>query len=156
MKHQVSYAVTKGVMELIASGAGTADFTSFGLSDEDYGILTGNRQWVPADRVTIERTMNVLLYGIMDISGTSRFAISAEYLAAAIAVFVQPQNIMVACEWAAVAPANSSLAEAEKSLETEAIPGSQIFALVLQCKAEPNTFKDRFEQRTTLEVLTEE
>lgn len=157
MRHAVSHKIAIGAMNLIANGAGSADFTAFQLSDEDYGLLTGNKQWVAGDRSIIDRVMTVLLFGIMDIIGVDRFRLSTEYKAAAIAIFVQPQNTMVACAWCADLAANASLVNGEKPLEADKGKPEELFGLVLMCM-EPNPveFRTRFEQRTGLEVLTEE
>lgn len=156
MRAKVSYHVVRSAMKLIGQGTGSADFSSFGLSDEDYGILSGKRQWMAGDRTIVSRVMDVLLWGTMDAIQIPRFRISGEYKAAAICVFVQPLNVMIACEWCSQSEVNASLINGEKTLEADPVAPHELFALCLLCMEEnPEQFKLMFEKRTGIEILTE-
>jgi len=157
MKHEVSYAVALGAMNLIANGTSSADFNTFGLSREDYELYAGHKSWTAMDRVTIERVANVIMHGVMDVIGTPRFPVSAEYIAANIAVFVSPTNVQIACSWLARAPSNGDMIEGANSLNSEDATAEQIFALVLECKSHnADVFRTRFEARTGLIVLQDD
>lgn len=152
MKHNVSYKIARGAMRLLAEGTGSADFGAFNLTDEDYALFTGENSWLRPDRPKICQIMDAILWGTMDIIGVPRFPVSAEYLAAAIAVFVSPTNIMPATEWLSQKPVNAAILEDADQLGVEACTPGQLFGLVLMCLSAPNDFKERFELRTGLGV----
>lgn len=149
MKYAVSHKIALGAMRMIADGAGSADFSAFGISVEDYKLFTGEKAWINNNRVVVTRVLEVLLYGVMDIIGTNRFPISAEYLAGCIAMFVNPANVMPCCAWAARPQTNASLIEEEGSLGSEQCTAPQLFSLVQMCLQDnPVEYKARFEKRT--------
>lgn len=69
----------------------------FDLTAEDYEFVTSNRIWISTDRSRARRCVEALVYGTLDYVGYPRFPAPAEFVAAAIATFVHPVNLMTAC-----------------------------------------------------------
>jgi len=144
----LSVVTALGACKLIAEGTGSVDFSTFGLNNDDRKILTGSRLWLAADRPIIDRLINTLIYGVMDVVGVAIFPVSAEYMAAVVAMFVHPTNLMVACQWMDRAQSNADLADgvAVKGAQL-ALPG-QLFALVtLLYSSDISAFRDQFNKR---------
>lgn len=72
---------------------------AFGVTEDDYKLVTGSNPWLGVDRPRVRQVLDMLAAGIMDLTGTARFEMPAEYIAAVVAVFVHPTNCMVACQW---------------------------------------------------------
>jgi len=156
MKYELSVSVAVGAMKLIADGTGSADFNSFGLGEQDYELFTGDKTWNKMDQPIIERCLTVVTYGLQDVIGVPRFAVSAEYTSAIIAMLVHPANQMTACSWAQSAAPNAALANGAPELGRETATPDQLFGLLSQLmEHNPNEFKQRFEKRTGI-VETEE
>ena len=97
-------------------------------------------------------------FGTLELIGLNRFDLPAEYVAAMIAMFVHPSNVMVACRWldtggtrTADAMGNPNIA----SQNNEPIHASQIFALVIQILDNDDVIicKNQFEARTNLAIV---
>lgn len=69
------------------------------LTTEDFNFLTTENPWTARDRSQGRKAVEAVVYGSLDFLGLPRFAIPAEFIAAAIAYFVHPVNIMTACSF---------------------------------------------------------
>ena len=67
------------------------------LTEDDYDFLTRDSLWLPIDRSRARRCIEAAVYGALDYVGYPRFPAPVEFIAAAIAVFVSPANIQIAC-----------------------------------------------------------
>jgi len=67
------------------------------LTVDDYDFLTGTKLWTAMERSQVRRVVEAAVYGSLDYLGLPRFAVPAEYVAAAIAMYVHPVNLMTAC-----------------------------------------------------------
>lgn len=129
---QLKLAQAFGAMKLIADGTGTTDFESFGLTSMDAELINGDRLWLGAERQTIERLINAIVWGVEDATGGNRFPLSAEYMAAVICMFVHPVNIKKACDWMQVTYSNEDLADATPELQMTPVTASQLFGLCVE------------------------
>lgn len=158
MKIQLS--VIKGAMQALTEGTATGSLSALGLLSDDLKLVTGAIPWTAAERNIVTRTLDALQYGTMDLIGLPRFTIPAEYVAAAIAMFVHPTNIMVACRWleSGQNSANYLGDPSGSSTNTEEIEASQLFALVIQTlnTVDAPLFRKQFETRVTMSANTGE
>lgn len=81
----------------LCKDAGILDLTS-----DDYDFLTSagvyqDKLWLPIDRSRARRCVESAVYGALDMLGFPRFPAPVEFIAAAISVYVAPQNVMTAC-----------------------------------------------------------
>lgn len=147
----LSLATSLGMMRLLAEGTASADFSSLGIHQEDHDLLTGDRLWVAPERYKVTQLVDQIVWGTMDIIGVPRFAISAEYMAAVIAMFIHPTNIFVACQWLAREMDNSSLADGAEERGAVLIRPGQLFALVGEIHStDISSFQSRFNKRVGL------
>ena len=102
-KVPVSFQVMEGCLQIVKHH-GIDSLEAFGISESDYKLVTGPKPWLAVDRRRVERVLDTLLHGTVDIIGMDRFEIPVEYIAAVYATFVSPSNLMVACSWRSGAP----------------------------------------------------
>lgn len=140
-----------GMMRLLADGTASADFSSLGIHQEDHDLLTGPRLWVAPERYKVVSLIDQIVWGTMDVIGVPRFAISAEYMAAVIAMFVHPTNMFLACQWTAREMDNTSLADGAEERGAVLIRPGQLFALVGEIHSQDiSGFQQRFNKRVGL------
>ena len=99
MGGMLSLETARGAMRLVTEASYGSLFQSLGVTREDYGLVTGPAPWTGVDRQRVRQTIDAFSAGVMDLVGVARFEMPAEYLAAVVATFVHPVNIMVACRW---------------------------------------------------------
>lgn len=98
-----------GCMEMIASYGRDGLLAEIGVTESDYNKLSGPKPWMAGDRVRVANTLNALMCCSVDGMMLPRFQLSAEYIAAAICVFVHPTNIKAACRIMENTPTASAL-----------------------------------------------
>lgn len=101
------------------------------LSEDDYRFLTMNSLWIGTDRPRIRHVVESAVYGAVDYIGFPRIAVPAEFIAAAIAVFVAPMNYMVACS----VMEGAEFSEHIINGVDRPVSGSELFAFVLRIAA---------------------
>lgn len=102
------------------------------LTSDDYEFATSNRLWLATDRSRVRRCVEAMVYGSLDVIGLPRFPAPAEFIAAAIAFYVHPVNVQIAC---AVFD-GAEFSEYIVSGVEKRLSASEIFSLVLQIKAD--------------------
>ncbi len=149
----IQLKVVKSAMHALAEGCASGSLESLGLLTSDLKLVTSNLPWKAAERNTVVRTMDTLMYGTMDALALPRFEVPAEYVAAAIAMFVKPCNIQPACIWLE-SSGLSALQMANPSTNQTRIEANQLFALVLQLSddSEVGEIRHLFEQRTQYQI----
>ncbi len=155
MSNQLQLAVVKSAMKALASGTATGPLESLGLLPNELELITGDVPWKASQRNLVSKTLHTLMYSTQDALGLQRFDVCAEYVAATIAMFVQPSNIMVACIWmqadllSATALGNPNL----ESVNRNRIDSSTLFSLCLQMLADSDTIsvcRHQFESRVNM------
>lgn len=103
------------------------------LSEKDFEFLIMPKPWVANERARARLVVESSVYGTLDYLG--RFAVPAEFIAAAIAHYVHPVNFMFACavfdgvEWS-----ENIINGIERPVRA-----AEIFAMVLRIKAGDET-----------------
>lgn len=158
MKAQLQ--VIKGAMQALANGSATGALESLGILPSDLQTTLGGNPWQANERHLVTKTLDILMYGTMDLLGLPRFQVPAEYVAATIAMFVQPSNLMVACRWMeAGQPTVDYLGNPTVSTSNqEPVESTQLFALCLQVVNDLDIpkFKRQFESRISMSINTAE
>lgn len=67
------------------------------LSEKDFEFLTISKPWVAVERSRARMVVESCVYGTLDYLGMPRFGVPAEFIAASIAHYVHPVNMMFAC-----------------------------------------------------------
>ena len=98
------------------------------VSQDGLRILSSDEFWLANERSLIARTIGECLFFSVDRLGLPRFVIPAEYVAAAIAAYVKPQNQMVACLWSEYHGGVAD--ELATGLDVEPLTATQLFAIV--------------------------
>lgn len=124
---ELKYATAAGSMSLIASMDYEEIFRGLGITPEEFKLLVGNAIWLGNDRAAVRKALDACLAGAMDLTGTPRFEMPAEYIAAAIVRFVAPVNVMKACAWMENQRPAEVIAGASSTPET--VNPAQLFAL---------------------------
>ena len=110
-----------------------------GIPDNDVATLVGDRLWLGGERHTVRRVMDAVLYGALDALGLQRFELSAEYIAAWIALIVHPTNYEVACSWYHGAQSAEDLtSDPELVPIAEGITAAQLHAHVMAARISVN------------------
>ena len=94
----LSLPMMNGACQIIAQKS-TAEggLAAFGYTKLDFDKLTGEAPWGRDDRDAMHQMIDKAIFGACDALKLPRLEVSAEYVAAAIAYFVHPVNIMMAC-----------------------------------------------------------
>src|SRR5690554_2441813 len=64
------------------------------LTEDDFDFLTSNKVWIATDRSRARRCVEACVYGTLDFVGYPRFPAPVEFIAAVIAYYVDPVNII--------------------------------------------------------------
>ena len=102
-----------------------------GISQSDFDAVTGPTLWVPSQRDTARKVLDTICFGAVDAVGLPRPEIPSEYVAAVIALFVNPINAMSACSlYNSTSPAShlANRAQGAGTLDNVTNP-TQLFAL---------------------------
>lgn len=67
------------------------------LTPQDFDFLVLGKPWVANERSRVRQVVEAAVYGTLDYLGLPRFQVPAEFVAASIAYYVHPVNMMVAC-----------------------------------------------------------
>lgn len=86
----ISYLNAVAAMRMVGDAA------VLDLPEDDYDFLIQDKLWLARDRARARRCIEAAVYGAIDYVGFPRFAVPAEFVAAAIAYYVHPINIMSA------------------------------------------------------------
>lgn len=124
----MKYPAARNALELVCRG-GCDAVASFGISKDDFRLVTGNGIWLASDRERVRRVLENLLFGSMDLMGLQRITAPAEYIAAVLVVFVAPVNLMPACRFFEHSRPADDLALGPQSQQTEMVTAHQLFAL---------------------------
>lgn len=148
----LNYVIAKRAMSMIAQQGTLGHLDVIGLSSEDFDRVTGNRPWQGSERNQITVALNTLLSGVLDAAGRPRFSLPAEWVAAAIAVFVSPINIQLACDYVERPGTASDLGRGVE--EFDRCTARQLFALIVQFHGskEHTEARRQFEKQTKLKL----
>ena len=153
----VQLAVVKSSMVALSKGAATGPIQALGLLPKELELITGDVPWRADQRIIVSKGLHTLMYSTMDTLGLQRFEVPAEYVAATIAMFVQPTNVMVACSWleadlrSAAAVGNPNV----ESIDRKEVKASQLFGLCLQMFKDCETIdtcRTQFENRVNMAI----
>lgn len=127
-------AVIKGAMFTLSRGAAYGSLQSLNLLPEDLALVEQDMSWQNVERNQVTRTLDILMHGTTDALGLPRIEIPAEYIAAAIVMFVHPCNLLVACRWmeAGYSTVDALGNPTSATSNTSVVSSQQLFALVLQ------------------------
>src|SRR5438477_610388 len=64
------------------------------LTEDDFDFLTSNKVWIATDRSRARRCVEACVYGTLDFVVYPRFPAPVEFIAAVIAYYVHPVNII--------------------------------------------------------------
>src|SRR6266403_263640 len=68
------------------------------LTEDDFDFLTSNKVWIATDRSRARRCGEACVYGTLDFVGYPRFPAPVEFIAAVMAYYVHPDNIIHSAE----------------------------------------------------------
>lgn len=135
-----------GAMRLIKAGAIGDSLSAINIEQTSYDLLTSKAPWLAIDRNTVRDTLNSLINGTMQATGTPPYEVPAEYVAAVISVFVDPVNQMLVCRWMEGSRTAVDMASDEGG--SEPLVASRLFALVVQLANSKETgVREAFEKR---------
>src|SRR5207249_521860 len=66
------------------------------LTEDDFDLLTSNKDWIATDRSRARRCVEACVYGTLVIVGYRRFPADVHFIAAVIAYYVHPVNSQTA------------------------------------------------------------
>jgi hypothetical protein len=67
------------------------------MREEDFEFLVQDKPWIGAERSRVRTVVEAATYGTLDYLGLPRMAVPCEFVAASIAYYVHPVNMMTAC-----------------------------------------------------------
>ena len=69
------------------------------LDEHQHAFVIQDKPWIREDRALVTQCVQKIVYGALEVAQLPRFAMPAEFIAAAICIFVHPCNWRVACEF---------------------------------------------------------
>lgn len=138
--------VALGAMSILDQNSLNGDFSTFGVSEKEYKLMSGNMPWVATDRATVRRVMDCMLFGVMDVVGVPRFQPPMEYVAAVLCSFISGNNLMLACRWIEGGQRAEDVI-GDRSAEAPHIDAAQLFSFITLLKGSDTTVRDQFEKR---------
>ena len=131
MRPQLHYA-----MKVMRKTRLMESMDALGVPRPDLEMLVGPEIWGNHERHRVRRAMDSVMYGSLDVLGIQRFMLSAEFIAAWIALVVHPTNHLIACAWYHGAQtAEALLGEPEMIPIAEGVRSDQLLALVVEAIA---------------------
>lgn len=101
------------------------------ISKDDLKFITTGRIWQTSDRARGRRIIESIAFGSLDATGLPRFPLPAEFVATVIAIFVHPENWLVACNMMEGAEWSENIVnKVEEPLKAETL-----FAMVIEIEA---------------------
>jgi len=152
-KTNLQYKVARGAMDMLAQSGRAGFLAMVGISQDDFNTAVGNTPWIGSQRNRVVQTLKSMMFLSTDNLGFPRFRLPAEYIAGAIATWVSPCNLHIACHALANVPSAQDLAKGQKQVMDECSP-EQLFALVVQLYADPasSSATALFAQKTSLNI----
>ena len=144
----LTLAIAMGALKMLVEGAAATARAGLGVGEEDLRLVRGNAPWAGQERARVTRTIETLVFGAIDSIGIARFPVSAEYMGAAIFVFVAPANAMVASRWMSESRSAEDLM-GDAGLEKELVTPEKLFALVAALHSDDGAalIRDTFEKK---------
>jgi len=147
----ILYSIAKQALSLIANQGRQGHLGMVGVSQADFDLLSGSLPWTVSDRNRMHVTLNALLNLSCDTLGVARFRLPAEYVAAGIAIFVNPINAQSICRIMERSPSASDLGSGGTD-NYDVCSAEQLFALVVQLYGDQasNNARAAFEAKSSL------
>lgn len=148
----MQYSVARGNMSFIARQAKQGHLDNIGVSMDDFRKVSNDSVWLGVDRMRVKNTLEALMSGTLVVIGMQPFQATAEWVAAAIAMFVSPINAHTACRWLERPATAEDLGRGLE--EPPTCTASQLFALVQQLVADSDnsSAKCLFEKNTSIAI----
>ena len=131
------------------------NLAAFGLTDGDWEVVTGADPWLSGDRHIARRAVEALVFGSMDAVGIARFEPPAEYIAAVIAFFVAPVNLIAAASYMSGKMPTSDTLHTQADYDN--IDPSHLLSLISQVSSQDlEKFRRRFEESVGKKMARDE
>ena len=152
----MQYGAVRGSLKMIKSYFGDRDKILIDVDPERYEIVTQKAPWLAPQRHVARSGLESLCHATVELLGLPRVEIPAEYVAAVIAVFVDPVNYMVACSWfeGQLPSANDMVTKDDPPAGMEHLKAHQLFGMVLIIAGNTNSFefRDPFEKKMDMKI----
>ncbi len=146
MTIQLRIEVALGAMSILRDNSLNGDFSAFGVSEKEYGLMSGSTPWLATDRSTVRRVLDCMIWGIMDSVGVPRFQPPMEYIAAVLSTFVSGNNLMVACRWIEGGQRAEDVI-GDRSADSVHIDAHRLFSFIILLRGQDKAVRDQFEKR---------
>lgn len=113
------------------------------LEPSQYQYLTQDKLWMREDRALITQCIHAVVNATLEVALLPRFSLPAEFIAAAICLFVSPCNWRIACSMLEGSDWASRLADGDE--EVERIRPDVLFAMVVCIYADVASIVDTAE-----------
>jgi hypothetical protein len=124
-----------GAMRVILNQGIIDAASAMNVTEQNLKLISRNTLWQNNEKHVVMRTLQSLMSGTLDHLGLTGFPISAEYIAAALCVWVHPCNLQIACAWFGKHLSNHDLANFQNQpmelLDMEKAKPEKIFALCI-------------------------
>jgi len=149
----INYQVAKSAMSLLSNQGRQGHLGMVGVSQSDFDALTGTSPWLASDRNRMHTVLNALLNLSCDTIGCPRFTLPVEYVAAGIAMWVNPINAQSICRIMERTPSAADLGR-QNIGNYENCSAEQLFSLVVQLYGDSaaNQARAQFELKTSLSI----
>lgn len=148
MTTELRYSTVRSCARLLANGSVYGDFEAVGVTPDDLALVTGDRLWIASERNRVTRILDNCLYSTMDAVGIPRFEAPAEFIAAVVAVFVDPVNYMLASRFMETGRVADDIIDSD-SPSLEPVTADKVFALLCRFydSEDIEDLRDQFEKR---------
>lgn len=135
-----------GAMSILRENSLNGDFSAFGISEKEYGLMAGPAPWQSTDRGTVTRVLDCMIWGIMDQVGVPRFNPPMEYVAAVLSSFVNGTNMMLASRWIEGGKRAEDVV-GDNPDDAVHIDANRLFAFIILLRGADQSVRDQFEKK---------
>lgn len=143
--HLLRIETAIGAMSILKDGSLNGDFSAFGISEAEYLLLVGPTPWHAQDRGVVRRTLDAMIFGVMDVTGVPRFNPPFEYIAAVISCFVSGANVMIACRWIEGGQRAEELLAGKGEIQN--VTAEQMFAFICMLRGADPAVREQFDKK---------
>jgi len=141
-------------MALLKAGALNGSHADLGVGEGEFKLLCQSAPWTGNQVNVARRTMETMMYGVIELMGLTRINPPAEYTAAVICSFVSGTNVMPACRIMSGGPRAIDAAAGAKSAERNArVTADQLFACCLLIYGRDDGVAVSFEKQTGIAIF---
>ncbi len=145
--YPATHAQFTAIMEILSKGSGAY---LQNVTTAQWEIVTSPNLWIAEHKSTARDVLESIIYGTLDMLGLGRYEVPTEYVAAVIALTVNPCNFLPACSLLSGTTHHSVDDMSRDSIECiQRTMPRQLFAMVIQATCLSAIYRKNFAENVS-------